>query len=54
MARALFRPIPSAQITKGDKDEVAVEEIDEPQEDIDKLFFLRNALESGTVSAVPP
>lgn len=39
--------LPSAQITKGDKDEVVVEEIDKPQEDIDKQFesTVKRALE---------
>ncbi|KLU86440.1 chitin synthase 1 [Magnaporthiopsis poae ATCC 64411] len=30
--------LPSAQITKGDKDEAVVEEVDKPQEDIDSQF----------------
>lgn len=30
--------LPSAQVTKGEKDEVVVEEIEKPQEDIDQMF----------------
>ena len=30
--------LPSAQVTKGEKDEVMVEEIEKPQEDIDQMF----------------
>ncbi|KAJ4306139.1 Chitin synthase, class 3 [Collariella sp. IMI 366227] len=30
--------LPSATVTKGEKDEVVVEEIDKPQEDIDQMF----------------
>ncbi|CAK7234241.1 Chitin synthase, class 3 [Sporothrix curviconia] len=39
--------LPSANITKGEKDEVVVEEIDKPQEDIDKQFesTVKRALE---------
>lgn len=47
--------LPSAQVTKGEKDEVLVEEIEKPQEDIDQMFeqTVRRALAPYKVEEAP-